>query len=226
MVKIDIKGVIVPDDDKWIYDWFDLDAVCPKDVLKKIEEADGEKIDTYINSGGGDIFAASEIYAALEAYEGEVRHHIVGRACSAASYIACSGKSDIVRTGMIMIHNVSGGASGDYHAMDDASELLQKANRAICAAYTHKTGMSEAELLAWMDTETWMTADEAVKAGFVDEIVKSKNTALAAAQNGLLPTDVIEKIRNTVKSPRQQEADRKTAEAKCRLRIMKNGGKK
>ena len=86
--------------------------------------------------------------------------------------------------------------------------------------------MSEKELLAWMDAETWMTADEAVKAGFVDEIAKSKNTALAAAQNGLLPADVIEKIRNTVKSPRQQEADRRMAEVKTRLRILKNGGRK
>ena len=207
-MKIDIKGVITSNEDKWVYDYFDISAVCPRDVIEKLDEAKGERIDTYINSGGGDIFAASEIYAALEAYEGEVRHHVVGRACSAASYIACSGKSDITRTGMIMIHNVSGGASGDYHAMDDASELLQKANKAICAAYTHKTGMSEEELLTWMDAETWMTADEAVKTGFIDEIAKSKNTALAAAQNGLLPADVIEKIRNTVKSPRQQEADR------------------
>lgn len=225
-MKIDMKGVIVGNDDKWIYDYFEIGAVCPRDVIEKIDEAKGERIDTYINSGGGDVFAADEIYAALEAYEGEVRHHIVGRACSAASYIACSGKSDIVRTGMIMIHNVSGGASGDYHAMDDASELLQKANKAICAAYTHKTGMSEAELLTWMDVETWMTADEAVKAGFIDEIAKSKNTALVAAQNGLLPADVIEKIRNTVKSPRQQETDRRMTEAKCRLRILKNGGRK
>ena len=153
-MKIDIKGAIVTNDDKWIYDWLDMDAVCPRDVLRAIENANGDKLEIYINSPGGDIFAGSEIYAALQAYTGEVRIHVVGSACSAASVIACAGRSDMVRTGLFMYHNVSGGFKGDYHAMDKGSEILQTANRAIAAGYREKTGKTEQDLLQDVHAET------------------------------------------------------------------------
>ena len=38
-MKIDIKGVIVPNDDKWVYDWFDMDAVAPREVLTALDRA-------------------------------------------------------------------------------------------------------------------------------------------------------------------------------------------
>ena len=38
MVKIDAKGTIVNNDDKWIYDWFGYDAFCPKDIDKQLED--------------------------------------------------------------------------------------------------------------------------------------------------------------------------------------------
>lgn len=204
-MKIDIKGAIVTNDDKWIYDWLDMDAVCPRDVLRAIENANGDKLEIYINSPGGDIFAGSEIYAALQAYTGEVRIHVVGSACSAASVIACAGRSDMVRTGLFMYHNVSGGFKGDYHAMDKGSEILQTANRAIAAAYREKTGKTEKDLLQAMDAETWITAEEAVALGFIDEIAENKNLRLAASAPGVLPAAVLGKVRNIANNPQSKE---------------------
>ena len=109
MMKINVKGTIIPNDDQWIYDLFDIDATSPAKVSKGITAAaeKDEPLEVYINSGGGDIFAASEIYSAIREYSGDVKIHVVGLAASAASVIACAGKSDISPTAQIMVHKVS-----------------------------------------------------------------------------------------------------------------------
>lgn len=56
-MKINVKGTIIPNDDQWIYDLFDIDAISPARVLKDIAAATekGEPLEVYINSGGGDV---------------------------------------------------------------------------------------------------------------------------------------------------------------------------
>lgn len=224
-MKIDIKGVIVSNDDKWIYDWLDMQAVSPRDVLAGIDKAMGEALDVYINSPGGDVFAGSEIYSALRAYTGTVHIHVVGEAASAASMVMCAGQCDITPTGMVMVHNVSGGAQGDYRAMNRSSEVLQKADKAIAAAYTAKTGKPEAEILALMNRETWMTAPEAVTAGLADSITQ-EGLRLAAVSAGMISQEAIDRIRNTVKRPRSNDAGFSIQKAQAQLDILKFGGVK
>ena len=140
MRKIEVKGTIVGNADKWIYEWFGMDATCPKDVNAAISEANGEPLLVEINSGGGDVFAGSEIYTALKAYAGTVEINIVGLAASAASVIAQAGHSRISPTALFMVHNVSGSAAGDFHDMQQEAEILQTANKAVAAAYLEKHG--------------------------------------------------------------------------------------
>jgi len=229
-MDINVKGTIVPNDDKWIYDYLKYEAVCPKDVTNIISEANGQPLDIYINSPGGDIGAGSEIYAALESYRGEVNIHVVGYACSSASVIACAGHSDMVRTGLFMYHNVSGGVRGDYHVMDKSSRILRTANEAIAAAYVAKTGKHMDELLKEMDAETWLTAEEAVNMGFIDSIAENKNLKLAASASGMLPQKVLDQIRNTVKNPQSKSAQAdiimpELETLKAKLNYLKLGGK-
>lgn len=216
-MKINVKGTIIPNDDQWIYDLFDIDATSPERVLKGITAAaeKGEPLEVYINSGGGDIFAASEIYSAIREYSGDVKIHVVGLAASAASVIACAGKSDISPTAQIMVHNVSSVASGDYHDMDKMSEILQKVNETIANAYITKSGMAKEKALEIMDKETWLTADEAVELGLIDEIAGSKNvkSQLVAAYCDIIPQNVIEKMK-------AERADKKIA-AQARLDKLK-----
>ena len=201
-MKIDIKGAIVSNDDAWIYDWFGETYTSPKNVSAALEEANGEDVDIEINSGGGDVFAGSEIYAAIRAYPGTVNIHVVGLAASAASVIACAAKSDIAPTAQMMVHNVSTWAAGNYHDMDHASNMLKQANRAIAAAYVEKSGMSEKDALDLMDAETWITAQDAVDYGLIDKIAGSQNSVqdedasvrLAASVGGMLPPSVINKM--------------------------------
>lgn len=172
-----------------------------------------------INSGGGDIFAASEIYSAIREYSGDVKIHVVGLAASAASVIACAGKSDISPTAQIMVHNVSSATRGDYHDMDKMSEILQKANETIANAYITKSGMTKEKALEIMDKETWLTADEAVELGLIDEIAGSKNvkSQLVAAYCDIIPQNVIEKMK-------AERADKKIT-AQARLDKLKEGYK-
>lgn len=195
---IDIKGPIITNDDKWIYDWFGVDYCCPANIRSQLDEvADDEGVQVVINSSGGDIFAASEIYDMLAESKAIIK---VIFAASAASYIACACTSEIVPTGMLMIHNVSSYAAGDYNDMAHESGVLLKASKAVATAYRLKTGMTEDELIGLMDKETWLTADEAVEKGFIDKVTeyteKPKEVKLAASLNGLIPDTIIKQMRD------------------------------
>ena len=200
MPKVEIKGTIVPNDDKWIYEWFGLDAVCPRDVRKAIAEAKGEALQVEVNSGGGDVFAGNEIYYLLNQYPGGTTADIVGFAGSAATIICCgANKVRAVPGALYMIHNVSGSAQGDHRAMNKQAGVLETANQSVSNIYRMKTGLKEEELLALMAKESWMDAREAKEKGFIDEIIgetgRIYNTACFA---NVLSPEVLEKIRNTV----------------------------
>ncbi len=224
-MKIDVKGVIIPSEDAWIYNLFRIENTSPKDVNKAIEEAGGERIDIYINSTGGDIFAGSEIYSAISGYEGEVKIHVVGMAASAASVIACAGKSEISPTAMIMVHNVSSGAKGDYHAMDKESEILKKANETIANAYVTKSGMTLNEALEMMDKETWLSAEDAVSKGLIDNIAQNRNLQLTASLNsGLLPQSVIDKMNELRIEDGLKNKSHLKNKIQAKLNLLKLGG--
>ena len=195
-MPIKINGTIVGNDDKWIYDWCDMEAFCPKD-LNLIE---GQDVDIEINSPGGYIYPASEIYTALMKHKGNVNITITGRAASAASVIAMAGtKVTMSPTAQMMIHNVSASGAGDYRDFEHYAEQLKKSNDTIANAYMIKTGKTREEILKLMDHETWFTPDEALENGFIDEIMtKAENTdqfRLVAASDFLIPQAVIDKLK-------------------------------
>ena len=75
MAKVRIAGTIVSNDEKWIYDWFDIDAFCINDLLRAITD-DYELLDIEINSPGGSLFAGSEIYTKIKNHKGEENENI------------------------------------------------------------------------------------------------------------------------------------------------------
>lgn len=195
MKQLKINGPIISNDDKWFYEWLELDGTCPNDILS---ELDGSDVEVTINSYGGLVDEGNEIYTALRNNAGYVKVNIV-MAGSAASIIAMAGDTVAISpVGQIMIHNVQMGAGGDYHDMDKASEILRKANESLAIAYQIKTGKSKEEVLALMDKETWLTAEEAKTNGFVDEIMfetTDKMPLVADFGGGLIPGKVIDKMK-------------------------------
>ena len=192
-MKISIRGPIVSSNQHRFYQWYGMEATSPKSVADALASGNGERAEVEINSGGGEIFAASEIYTALR---------IVGLAASAASIIAMAGESEMTPTGMMMIHNVQSSADGDYRQMEHTAGVLRDANHAIISAYVAKTGRPEAEIAAMMDAETWITAERAVELGLVDRVMKPDNGQKPLAADfysGMLSEDAIRRAENFLK---------------------------
>ncbi len=195
MASIDIRGDIVGNDDKWIYDWLGWDATCPHDIKKALDELrPGERLTVLINSGGGSVMAGQEIYSMLHGRQ-DIEIQIQSLAGSAASVIAMSNYTQISPVAMIMIHNVSMcGASGDYHDMQKNAEILMQMNAALARAYVDKTGKAEEEILGLMDRETWITARQALEMGFVDAIMENTSTMTNAAAGLRLTEEVRQQV--------------------------------
>lgn len=227
--QIKINGTIVPTRDLWKYNLLGIPATAPQSVETALREANGEPVEVVINSPGGDVFAGSEIYTLLRAYRGKVAIKIHSLAASAAAIIAMAGESEMSPVAQLMIHNVSSYAAGDHREMEHMAEVLESANKAIAAAFVAKTGRPEAEILDMMDRETWFTADRAVKEGFVDRMMfeqaepqQISGIQLAASYNsGLLPGNVLEKLRNILPT----QPAKAMAEAQYNLLILEGKSK-
>lgn len=211
-MKIEVKGAIVNSSEKWIYDLFDIEATCPKDVNKKLESSFGKDVEVIVNSGGGDVFAGSEIYTSLKDHQGNVTVKIVGVAASAASVIAMAGdKTMISPTAQIMIHNASMVSAGDHKDFKHGSNFLKGWDKSLANAYVLKSGMSMDELLKMMEKETWLNAEQAKEKGFVDGIMfetVNQPQLVASANNAqILPPEVINKIRNEAMNRKQSSDD-------------------
>ena len=219
-----MKGVIIPNEDKWIYEWFEIENTTPNDVLNALP-TDNSPVEVVINSGGGDVYSGSEIYTALKDYPGTVTVKIVGIAASAASVIAMAGDKVLISpTAQIMIHNVASVAQGDYRVMKHEAEVLKNYNKSIANAYMLKTGLSQEELLNLMDKETWLNAQQAKEKGFVDEIMFDEgNRLVASVQVGVLPQNVINKMRNMknelMQKSKTNQDDNEIKLAKARLKL-------
>lgn len=204
MKKINVKGTIVSNDEAWIYELFEIEHTSPKMIEKAIEELEVSDVIVEINSGGGSVFAGSEIYTAIKKLNATVE--IVGLAGSAASFIAMAGKTvKISPTAQIMIHNASTVAMGDKHEMNDTSDFLNSIDSSIAYAYQLKTGLGQAELLEMMTKETWLNAEQALEKGFADEIMFVENYDAVASTSVVLPQNVVDKVRNVIKSKDNNE---------------------
>lgn len=190
--RIDIRGVMIPNDYKWYYNFWGEDCTCPRDIQKVIDAAvDGDEIEVYINSPGGVIDVGSEIYTLLHGFE-NVKIYITGEACSAASIVAMAGYCEMSPTALMMVHCVSSGVRGNHSDMEHMAETLRTADRALCTAYTTKTGMSEEEALEMMEHETWLTAQQAKEKGLVDAVMfeeKKEDVPLVAGPLFELPDE-------------------------------------
>lgn len=147
------------------------DEVTPRLFKDELESGNGD-ITVWINSPGGDVFAAAQIYNMLKDYKGSVTVKIDGLAASAASVIAMAGTRVCMSpVAMMMIHNPATIAMGDAGDMQKAIEMLNEIKESIINAYEKKSGLSRARISHLMDSESWFNAKKAVELGFADEIL-------------------------------------------------------
>lgn len=155
------------------------DEVVPKDIDNELKAmGDVSEIIVRINSPGGNVFAGVAIHSMLVRHKATKTVYIDGIAASIASIIAMAGDKIIMANGtMMMIHNpmnIVWGNANEFRAMADR---LDSVRDALLSIYTARTGMSDDEVIALLDAETWMSADEAVNHGFATEIEKGAKIA-------------------------------------------------
>jgi ATP-dependent Clp protease protease subunit len=154
--------------------WFG-DEVTPRAFKSELMDVSGD-ITVWINSPGGDVFAASQIYTALKEYPGTVTVKIDGLAASAASVIAMAGSRVLMSpVSYMVIHNPATIAIGDSAEMHRAKQMLDEIKEGIINAYEQKTHQSRQKISHWMDMESCFNAKKAVELGFADDVLYKDN---------------------------------------------------
>ena len=166
------------------------DTISAKEVTEYLADLDVENINVYINSNGGVVDTAIAINNALRRHKAKVTVNIDGIAASAATLITCAG--DTVRmpkNALFMIHNPSTIAMGDSEEMRKQAEVLEKYKNSITETYLQKVNIDKEKLSELMDSESWLSAEEALKYGFIDEIIE--NTDIQVVENKVISNNMV-----------------------------------
>lgn len=142
-------------------------------------EGPGDPINFYINSPGGSVTAGMGIYDTMQFIKSPVHTYVFGQAASMGSLLAQAGEPGhryMMPHARHMIHQPSGGARGMVSDIEITYKEIQRLKEELTRIYvTHNSaGKTFEQLTKDMDRDTWMTAEQAVEYGLVDQIVKKR----------------------------------------------------
>lgn len=150
-----------------------FDEILPGDaaqVVAQLQAAPKAPVEVRVNSPGGSVAEGLAIYNALKPRAPTV--FIDGVAASIASLIAMAGAHIIAaENAIVMVHAPWSGVEGNATALRKTADLLDLHRGAMLGAYA-RTGLSQQSLIELLEAETWMTAQQALALGFVDEIAE------------------------------------------------------
>lgn len=244
-MRTQMNGYVVPDDDAETYRFFGFGVVSPKDVRQAIaDNPAGETLTLEVNSGGGNMFAGYEIYTILKAATIPTEVEIQSLAGSAMSVAAIG--ADVVRASPVaqfMIHLPSLRTEGDSTEHKRSLQALNSFKASVLNAYELKCAgkKTRSELDAMLRAETWLPVQDAIAAGFVDEVLYDDEGVIAAqavmcAQTGIralataggLPDIAELRARRAAMEPGEppeqtpQDSGDALALAKAKLALLKN----
>lgn len=174
-MRFALNGMIASDEDAPVLRWWGWQAVCPADIRQALASnpADEEFI-LEINSGGGQVYAGFEMYSVLRTASVPTRAEVQSMAGSAASVVLSAvGTAAATPVGQVMIHLPSTVTWGNQIVHRQTADMLDSVTNSIIAGYEVKCRgkTTRAELLRLMEQETYLTAQEAVDIGLLDEII-------------------------------------------------------
>jgi ATP-dependent Clp protease protease subunit len=140
-------------------------------------------VNLYINSPGGSAYAGMAIYDTMQYVKPDVRTTCVGIGMSAAAMILCGGapgKRTALPNAKVMIHQGSGGFRGTPADIQIASREILDVTRRMAEIISRHSGQPVGQVLRDIDRDRFMTPQEAVEYGIVDEIVGRRNGSVAA----------------------------------------------
>lgn len=167
--------------------------------------SDVSKINVFINSYGGEVAEGLAIYNALKRHKAKVVTVCDGFACSIASVIFMAGDERIMNeSSLLMIHNAWTWGEGNADQLRKMAEDLDKITEASIAAYKAHSNLSEEEIKALLDAETWILPSEALEYGFATGVEKTESKN--ASQNARM--SVVKLIKgNAVQAEPDDEDD-------------------
>ncbi|MEG2469293.1 MAG: Clp protease ClpP [Comamonas sp.] len=173
--------------------WF-IDVIAPRAFRRALART--RDVTVYINSPGGDVFAAAEIYTALREHKGKIVVKVTGIAASAASLIAMAGDEIYMSpVAYMMIHDPWTYVQGNAREMEHQALVLREIGEGLITAYQTRTGKSRDEIAELLAAETYMNAQTCVDEGFADGILyeneqeaakkeKQPSTLMKASRHG------------------------------------------
>jgi ATP-dependent Clp protease protease subunit len=157
------------------YSWWD--TIGSKQFNEDLDQiSDVDTLIIRINSPGGEVFAGVAIGNSIKNHKATNKKvYIDGIAASIASVIAMAGTEIIMYSNsMMMIHNPSSILWGTAEQMRKKAEDLDKIRDVVIATYQERVSLSKEELIEMLDKETYLTAEDALKKGFITSIDKKE----------------------------------------------------
>ena len=145
-----------------------------------LEHEDPKKdIKLYINSPGGSVTAGLAIYDAMQHVKPDVSTVCVGMAASMGAVLLAAGKKGkrfSLPNSEVLLHQVMGGAEGQAVEVEITAKHIIKIKDKLSQILAKHTGQSLAKIETDTDRDYYMSAEEAVKYGLIDEIIKPKRS--------------------------------------------------
>ncbi len=145
-----------------------------------LESQGNEDIHFFINSPGGVVTAGMAIYDTMQFIKPDVSTIVMGQACSMGSLLATAGakgKRKMLPNARHMIHQPSGGARGQATDMQIQVEEILKMKKSLTDIYVkhNSKGKTFAQFAHDMERDKFMSAQEALEYGLIDEIVEKRS---------------------------------------------------
>jgi ATP-dependent Clp protease, protease subunit len=153
-------------------------SICAQFLFLEADDPDAD-ISFYINSPGGVVTAGMAMYDTMQYINPDVNTIVMGQAASMGSFLAnagAEGKRFMLPSARHMIHQPLGGASGQASDIQIRANEIMRIKRELTEAYVkHNTkGKTYEEFEAAMDRDNFMTSQEALDFGLVDEIITKR----------------------------------------------------
>lgn len=140
-------------------------------IVNQLKQLDAKTINVHINSYGGDVSEGLAIHNVLREHPAQVHTICDGFACSAASVVFMAGdQRTMMPASLLMIHNAWTIAMGNAAELRKTADDIETITQASVEAYKRTASISEKEIKALMDAETWILPEDAVSYGFATDI--------------------------------------------------------
>lgn len=140
--------------------------------LLYLDSLSHNEIYLYINSPGGEVSSGFAIYDTINFIKSDVRTIVVGMAASMAAFLLASGnKRSALKNSEIMIHQPLGGIQGQATDIKIVADHILKMKNKLIKILAEKTKKSTSKIEADMERDFYMSADEALEYGIIDEIL-------------------------------------------------------